>query len=228
MSGEVLVADVPVEKAGAAVSEDAPIRIRGSESPYVGRGGEKMRGALDSFGIDPQGFVVLDVGSSTGGFTDCLLQAGARKSYAVDVGTNQLHSKLRSDNRVLVREQTHVADLKREDFDEDVNLIVVDVSFIGLQKILPMICSLGFKEAELLTLVKPQFELEPNLVEKGGVVKDSRLHQEALSAVKSVAEDLGLRVLGEAPSVIRGDKKGNQEYFLYLSGPKGPFAGEDT
>ncbi len=217
MSGNVLVADTPVEKAGAAVAEDAVIRLRGSESPFVGRGGEKMQGAIECFAIDPTGYTILDIGSSTGGFTDCLLQAGAKKSYAVDVGTNQLHVRLRSDPRVIVKEQTHVADLCPEDFQEKVDLIVVDVSFIGLQKVLPMIAALGLNEAKLLLLVKPQFELEPELIDKGGVVNDEELQLEALRRVKHVAEELGFGVLAEAASVIRGDKKGNQEYFLYLS-----------
>lgn len=216
LSGNVLVADTPVDKAGTLVRDDVPIRLRTQESRFVGRGGDKLAGALEAFQIFPEGWVVLDIGASTGGFTDCLLQSGAKKSYAVDVGTNQLHSRLRSDPRVKVLEQTHVNDLDRNTFSEHIDLVVADLSFIGLQKVLPHIAALIFSPCQLLLLVKPQFELEPEHVEKGGVVRSESLQLEAVRRVCSVAESLGFNVVGSAPSVLRGDKKGNQEYFVCL------------
>lgn len=216
MAGQVLVNDVPAEKAGAPVKSDAEIRIRGELSPYVGRGGEKLLGALEHFAISPQGHVALDVGASTGGFTDCMLQKGAVKVYAVDVGYNQLDEKLRRDERVVVMEQVHAKDLTREHFEPLPDFVSVDVSFISAKKILDSLARFLPMESLVVVLVKPQFEVGPEHVEKGGVVKDEAKQKAAVEAVVGHGAKLGFRSLGVSPSVLRGAKKGNQEYFALL------------
>lgn len=217
LRGDVLIADVPFDKPGTRVPPDADIRIRGELSRYVSRGGDKLEGALKAHGIDPQGKVALDIGSSTGGFTDCLLQCGARVVYAVDVGTNQLAEKLRHDPRVKLFEQFHVKDLTREMFEEPPVLATVDVSFIGLRKIIPFIADVMGASWEMLLLVKPQFELEREQIGKGGVVRSSELQLEAVTLVADYVRHLGFHVNGHSASVLKGGKKGNQEYFLYVS-----------
>lgn len=221
MAGQVLVNDTPFEKAGAIVATDAPIRIRGDLQKYVGRGGDKLAGALAHFAIDVRDIVAIDVGSSTGGFTDCLLQNGAKQVYAVDVGQNQLATKLRRDPRVVVMEETHVKDISAELFSPQPTLATIDVSFIGLRKVLPFVLAVLPSRGQLICLVKPQFELGPEYVQKGGVVPGE---QEQLLAVKLVEDFLreqGWKVVGTCPSALRGEKSGNQEYFIYTvnSGP---------
>ncbi|MBW2391631.1 MAG: TlyA family RNA methyltransferase [Deltaproteobacteria bacterium] len=171
MTGSVLVDDVPVDKAGATVKPDARIRIKGELRRFVSRGGDKLAGALDDLGVDPSGLYCLDIGASTGGFSDCLLQRGARGVVALDVGHSQLHDKIRRDSRVHVLEKTNARDLAPEHLPEPVDLVVVDVSFISIKLLLPPIAAVA-PDAELLLMVKPQFEVGREQVGKGGVVRD--------------------------------------------------------
>jgi 23S rRNA (cytidine1920-2'-O)/16S rRNA (cytidine1409-2'-O)-methyltransferase len=221
MAGAVLVADRPVTKPGAEVAEDADIRLRGPDSPYVSRGGEKLAGALEAFALDVWGTVALDVGASTGGFTDCLLQRGARRVIAVDVGYGQLAWKLRQDPRVVVRERTNARSLEAGMLPEIPDLAVIDVSFISLATVLPAVAAAVKPGGTIVALVKPQFEVGRGRVGKGGVVREPALRAEAVASARAVAERLGLAVRGEAESVLPGPK-GNREVFLWLSGsPRG-------
>jgi 23S rRNA (cytidine1920-2'-O)/16S rRNA (cytidine1409-2'-O)-methyltransferase len=217
LAGEVLVNDAPVEKAGAMVVGEAAIRLRSAPQRFVGRGGEKIDPLFDSFDISLEGLVALDVGASTGGFTDCMLQRGAAKVYAVDVGYNQLDHRLRSDSRVVAMERTHAKDMVPSMFDPPPCFATIDVSFIGVCKILQFVTLVLQCPAQLLILVKPQFELEREYVGKGGVVRDPKHQQLAVDLVSQEAEKLGFAVRGSEPSPLRGEKKGNQEYFLYLA-----------
>lgn len=216
MAGLVLLNDAPAEKPGLRVSEDADLRLRGEVSRYVGRGGDKLEPALSHFKVDPEGKIAIDLGASTGGFTDCLLQHGAKLVYAVDVGTNQLAHRLRIDPRVRVMEQTHAKELKSEQFDPQPVLATVDVSFIGLRKVLPYLFPLLAKRCEALALVKPQFELEPSFIEKGGVVTREEDQLKAVQLVEQSVKGAGFTVCGIEPAKLRGGKKGNQEYFVYF------------
>jgi len=213
LAGDVLVDEAPVDKPGSMVRADAEIRLRRPQKSFVGRGGEKLRGAIDALGLDPSGLRVLDVGASTGGFTDCLLQRGALAVTALDVGKGQLDWKLYSDPRVLVIEGVNARYLDPRDFPEPFDLATLDLSFISLTKVLPAIVPLVKPEGMLLMLVKPQFELSPSDIERGGLVRDEGKHREAIASVARAAEGLGLRVDGVVPSPIRG-ATGNQEYFL--------------
>jgi len=213
LAGEVLVDEALVDKPGSMVRTNAEIRLRRPLKNFVGRGGEKLQGALDGLGVDPAGLSVLDVGASTGGFTDCLLQRGARAVTALDVGKGQLDWKLYSDPRVRVVEGVNARYLDPEDFPEPFDLATLDLAFISLAKVLPAIIPLVKPEGILLMLVKPQFELSPSDIERGGLVRDEGKHREAIASVRRAAEDLGLRVDGVVPSRVRG-AAGNQEYFL--------------
>ncbi len=217
-TGVVLVNDTPIEKPGTLVDSEANLRLRGGQSPFVGRGGEKLSGALDAFELDLDGVVALDVGSSTGGFTDCMLQRGASRVYAVDVGTNQLAHKLRTDDRVVVLERLNAKSLSADMFDPQPTFATVDVSFIGLTKVIEPIIGVLAAPFTVVALVKPQFELAPEFVAKGGVVKDPELQIRAVRQVQDFAKALGLSVSKGEPSVIKGSKKGNQEYFVCLRG----------
>lgn len=225
-AGRVLVDDAPAEKPGARVPADASLRLRGGERRFVSRGGEKLAGALEDLGVDPAGRVCLDVGASTGGFTDCLLQAGARRVVAVDVGYGQLDLRLRGDARVTVLERTNARHLQAAQLPPDVDLVTVDVSFISLRLLLPRLRERA-PGAELLLLVKPQFEVGRRRVGKGGVVRDDALRQEAVASVCEVAVGLGYTPAGEAESRLAGPK-GNREIFLLLRPPdrsgRGPAA----
>jgi len=212
MAGHVLVNDAPVTKSGQKVSEDAVIRVKGEDHPYVGRGGVKLAGALDHFKIESKDKICADIGSSTGGFTDCLLQRGAVKVYAVDVGTNQLAWKLRQDPRVVVMEKTHVKDLQVSHFSDTPTLIVIDCSFISLTRVLPELARWVAPNTTVLALIKPQFEVGPDKIGKGGIVKDDDAQKEAIDTVLSVATDLGWSVVGVCDSPITGTD-GNREYF---------------
>jgi 23S rRNA (cytidine1920-2'-O)/16S rRNA (cytidine1409-2'-O)-methyltransferase len=213
LAGEVLVDEAPFDKPGSLVRADAEIRLRRPQKSFVGRGGEKLQGTLDAFGLDPAGLTVLDVGASTGGFTDCLLQQGATSVTALDVGRGQLDWKLYSDPRVRVIEGVNARYLDPKDFPEPFDLATIDLSFISLTKVLPAVAPLVKPGGMLLMLVKPQFELSPSDVERGGLVRDERKHLQAVASVSSSAQSLGLSVEGVVPSVIRG-ASGNQEYFL--------------
>ncbi|MBN2716688.1 MAG: TlyA family RNA methyltransferase [Deltaproteobacteria bacterium] len=215
MAGQVLVDDTAVTKAGTLVSRVAAIRIRGEQNPYVSRGGLKMAGALDLLHIDVSQKIVLDIGASTGGFTDCCLQKGALKSYAVDVGTNQLVYSLRTDARVVSYEQTNARDITPELFDPPPNFAVIDVSFISITKLLQPVVDCLSASADILAMVKPQFEVGKDKVGKGGVVRSDADRMAAVEKVKACAIELGLEVIAQAESVISGPK-GNREVFVHF------------
>ena len=214
MAGVVLVDERRIEKPSESVRSDAEIRIKGqnAESRYVGRGGLKLEAALHHFQIVPSGYDCLDVGSSTGGFTDCLLQQGAASVVAIDVGTNQLDWKLRSDPRVNVRENVNARELKASDFDHLFDLIVMDVSFISVTKILGGLVDLLKQEGSIVVLIKPQFEVGKGEVGKGGIVRDPEKHEQVVGDVNSFAEKCGLTTVGTIPSPITG-AEGNIEFL---------------
>lgn len=215
LAGEVLVDGRRVDKAGALVETTAEIEIRG-RSPYVSRGGEKLAHALDDFGVPVRGRICIDVGASTGGFTDCLLQRGATRVYAVDVGSGQLDDKLRRDNRVVVMENTNARGLDPRIFGDKPSLAVVDVAFISLEKVLPAVFGVLERVGETVALVKPQFEAGREAVGKGGVVRDPAQHRAVVSRLARYSILRGWHVLGVTASPLRGPK-GNREFFLHLS-----------
>lgn len=215
MAGAVLVGEQRVEKPSETFPPDAPLRVRGAEDPaarYVGRGGLKMERALKEFGLDVEGMTCLDVGASTGGFTDCLLQHGARRVVAVDVGHNQIDWRLRSDARVEVREGVNARHLRPEDFDEKFDLVVMDMSFISATKVLPAVVPLLKDEGRAVVLVKPQFEVGRGEVGKGGIVSDPAQHARVVEEVNAAARALGLQVGGVIESPITG-ADGNREFL---------------
>ncbi len=214
LAGQVMVDRQKAAKAGQLVDPAAAIEVR-QKLPYVSRAGAKLAAALDHWAIDVRDRVCLDVGSSTGGFTDCLLQRGARRVYAIDAGTAQLDWKLRNDPRVVVREKTNARYLRPEDFPEPMDLVVCDVSFISATMILPVLPGLLREGGEMVILVKPQFELEREQVGKGGVVRDTALREQACRRVSAAAEALGFHC-GILPSPVLG-AEGNQEYLLYAA-----------
>jgi 23S rRNA (cytidine1920-2'-O)/16S rRNA (cytidine1409-2'-O)-methyltransferase len=214
MAGEVRVGDAVVSKASVLVGGDAQVAVD-ARSPYVGRGGWKLEGALDHFGIDPTDQTALDIGASTGGFTDCLLQRGAVKVYAIDVGHGQLAWKIRNDPRVIVREKLNARFLKRSDVPEPIGLCVIDVSFISLTLILPPAFELVTPQSVILALIKPQFELQASDVAHGGIVRESALHEKAQNKVRDFTLEAGHTVMGLVPSRITGTD-GNQEFFICI------------
>ena len=214
LAGLVLVNEQKIDKAGASVPDDAEIRLLGQEHPYVGRGGMKLEKALREFRVEVADTIAIDVGASTGGFTDCLLQHGAKTVYAVDVGYGQLAWKLVNDPRVVNRERVNVRGLSPADFDESFDLAVIDLSFISLRKVLTPICSLLKPGADVIALVKPQFEVGKGEVGKGGVVKSAEQHQRVLQEVQEHAASIGLAVQGVIESPIKG-AKGNTEFLLH-------------
>jgi len=214
LAGSVLVDDVPVDKAGSLVTSDARVRIKGDSQRYVSRGGLKLEGALEFFSVDVIDVVALDVGVSTGGFTDCLLQRGARTVYAVDVGYGQLAWRLRRDERVKVRERTNIRTVSSGCFDEVIDCAVIDVSFISLRIVLPCVVPLIKDDGFILALIKPQFEAGRADVGKGGVVRDPHVHDRVLTEVAAGASELGMNVIGTCASPLRGPS-GNREFFLY-------------
>jgi 23S rRNA (cytidine1920-2'-O)/16S rRNA (cytidine1409-2'-O)-methyltransferase len=213
LAGEVEVDQQRADKAGSILPETAHIEVHSRQQKYASRGGMKLEGALADFQISAAGKTCLDIGASTGGFTDCLLQNGAARVYAVDVNTDQLAWKLRGDARV-VRIEKNARELLAQDLPEPVDLAVADVSFISATKILAGAAECAAAGADLLILVKPQFELERQDVGKGGIVREKALHEKAIASVRSAMERLGLGVLGVAPSHLPG-AEGNQEYFLH-------------
>jgi 23S rRNA (cytidine1920-2'-O)/16S rRNA (cytidine1409-2'-O)-methyltransferase len=215
LAGRVFVNEQRVDKAGQAVPKDAQVRVAEPERRYVSRGGEKLAGALDELGLSPAGKLCLDLGASTGGFTDCLLQRGASRVVAVDVGYGQLDTRLRDDPRVRVLERTNARYLTPADVPEAVDLVTVDVSFISATLLLPRIAEVA-PRAELLVMVKPQFEVGRERVGKGGVVRDDADRAGAVMGVRAAAEGLGYVARGEAESRLPGPK-GNREVFLWLS-----------
>ena len=213
LAGNVLVNGQKMEKPGTQIASDARIEIIGEALPYVSRGGMKLQGALEDFQVSPQGKICLDVGSSTGGFTDCLLQNGAARVFAVDVSVDQLDWKLRQDIRVTAIER-NARYLRAEDIPERPTVITMDVSFISVAKVLPAVVPVAAPAADFLILIKPQFELEKGEIGKGGIVRDAALHQKAIERVQSAAAACSLELLGISPSRLPGTE-GNQEFFLH-------------
>lgn len=214
LAGRILVDDVPVDKCGARVAPDAMLRLRGGVRRFVSRGGEKLVGALEDLRVDPRGLSCLDIGASTGGFTDCLLQAGARRVIAVDVGYGQLAQSLRDDPRVAILEKTNARYLEADRLPWSVDLVVVDVSFISIRLLLARLAAIA-PGVPMLLMVKPQFELAREKVGKGGVVREDRDRHEAVECVCEVARELGYVERGRAPSRLHGPK-GNREIFLHI------------
>ena len=213
MAGAVFSGERKLAKAGEMLAEDAPLEVRGKDHPWVSRGGIKLDHGLTHFGFDVTGAVALDVGSSTGGFTDVLLSRGAARVYAVDVGTNQLAWKLRQDPRVVVLEQTNARYLTREQVSDPIDVVVCDASFISLAKVLEAPLKLARPGARLVALVKPQFEAGRNEVGKGGVVRNPAVHERVCTETKGWIETQGWTVLGVTPSPITGPE-GNVEFLL--------------
>jgi 23S rRNA (cytidine1920-2'-O)/16S rRNA (cytidine1409-2'-O)-methyltransferase len=213
-AGQVTVDKKLTDKAGAMVEDSCIIEIKES-CRFVSRGGYKLEEALRFFSIDPSGLVCLDIGASSGGFADCLLQHGAAKIYAVDVGYGQLAWELRQDPRVVVMERTNARYLKTEDFDELPDLAVVDASFISLKLLIPPLLHLFHDKISIIALIKPQFEVGRGKVGKGGVVRDPALHQEVIDGIIGFCETLGLINSGVTPSPILGPK-GNKEFLIHL------------
>ena len=215
LAGEVTVKEQVITKPGTKVDDALPINVK-NKPKYVSRGGLKLEGALQAFPVPVEGKVCLDIGSSTGGFTDCLLQNGAARVHAVDVGTNQLVWKLRTDPRVIVKEQFNARYMTPEDLGEKVQLIVSDVSFISLTKILPAAYSCLQEDGDMLVLIKPQFELQPEDIGPGGIVRDPALHQRAVDKIHDfVVNELHREWMGVADSPIKG-MEGNKEFLAWL------------
>jgi 23S rRNA (cytidine1920-2'-O)/16S rRNA (cytidine1409-2'-O)-methyltransferase len=218
LAGQVRVNGVKADKAGAQVSCDARVEIAGEALRYASRAGLKLEGALEDFSLSPLDCVCMDVGSSTGGFTDCLLQNGARKVFAIDVTIDQLDWKLRRDPRVVTLEK-NARYLEPEDIDEPAEFVTVDVSFISVSKILSAVVALAAPKADFVVLVKPQFELEKRDVGKGGIVREAALHNKAIDRVTEAAAAAGLEIDGVRPSRVAG-AEGNQEFFLHARRPR--------
>ncbi len=214
MAGDVYVDGQRVDKAGTKIDVDAEIEVRGG-IPYVSRGGLKLQAALDAFEYDCNNKVVIDVGASTGGFTDCVLQRGAARVYAVDVGYGQLAWKLRQDDRVIVIERTNIRHMKPDAIDEACDLAVIDCSFISLELVLPNTLNFLKPHADVITLVKPQFEAGPENVGKGGVVRDEDARHEAIEKVVETARELGLHVVDRVDSPVHGPA-GNVEHLIWF------------
>jgi 23S rRNA (cytidine1920-2'-O)/16S rRNA (cytidine1409-2'-O)-methyltransferase len=213
LAGIVLVGEERVDKAGAPVAQDAEIRLLAEDHPYVSRGGLKLKGALDHFGISVRDLICLDVGASTGGFTDCLLQEGAAKVYAVDVGYGQLAWRLRQDRRVVSLERTNIRYFSGQGLDDPIDFATIDASFISLKLVVPAVIRLTGEHAAILALVKPQFEVGRQEVQKRGVVKNPSLHARVLEEMKTFFQSLDLDVRGLVESTLRGPA-GNREFFM--------------
>ncbi len=215
MAGQVVVGDHTADKAGHQVSVDLEIRIKGTAMPFVSRGGLKLEKGLDFFCIKVEGRTAIDVGASTGGFTDCLLQRGASTVYAVDVGYGQLAWKLREDPRVVVMEKTNIRYLQPEQLDPLPDLAVIDASFISLNLVLPSTLLLLSRPSEVVALIKPQFEVGKGAVGKGGIVRNQKLHEEVLRKMEILVENLGAELLGICESPVKG-ADGNREFLMGL------------
>jgi 23S rRNA (cytidine1920-2'-O)/16S rRNA (cytidine1409-2'-O)-methyltransferase len=216
LAGCVFSGEQRVDKPGALLPEDAPLSVRG-QARFVSRGGDKLDAALDALSIDVAGRVCLDIGASTGGFGDCLLQRGARRVYAVDVGHGQLAHKLRADPRVVVRERTNARFLQASDFPEPIELVVVDASFIGLGKLLPAIARVLSERGQLLALVKPQFEAGREQARRArGVIRDPETRNAAIASARDATLAHGFQLLGECDSCLPGPK-GNLEHFIHAA-----------
>ncbi|MDR0800352.1 MAG: TlyA family RNA methyltransferase [Endomicrobium sp.] len=214
MSGNIFVNNQVQYKAGTLVGEEDLVEVKNT-NPYVSRGGLKLESALKTLAIDVEGYICLDIGASTGGFTDCLLQKGAAKVYAIDVGSRQLHYKLRQDKRVINIENVNFRYFDGFLLKDNIDFATIDVSFISLDKILPVAYKSISKNGFVLAMIKPQFELEPSEVKKG-IVRDEKLRQKAVNKIKKVASDLGFEIISETDSALKGPK-GNLEHFVFLS-----------
>jgi len=214
ISGSVMVNGIIVDKAGTQVRHDADLTLT-EKMPYVSRGGLKLAHAIQEFTPSLQDKVAMDIGASTGGFTDCLLQYGVRKVYAVDVGYGQIDLKLRNDSRVVVLEKTNIRYLERDAVHDEIDIATIDVSFISLLKVIPKAMDFLKSQGEIIALIKPQFEAERKQIGKGGVVKDEVVRLEVVENIKSAFGKMGLTVLGTTTSPIKGPK-GNVEYLIYL------------
>ena len=214
LAGRVFSGETRVDKAGQLLAEDAPLEVRGRDHPWVGRGGLKLAHGLDRFAIDPEGLACLDIGASTGGFTDVLLTLGAAKVFAVDVGHGQLAWKLRNDPRVVVLERTNARHLTGTEVPEPIDLVTCDASFIGLETVLPAPLALTAPGARLVALIKPQFEVGKGQVGTGGVVRDPELHGQVCARIEAwLGAQAGWRVLGLTESPILGPE-GNKEFLI--------------
>ncbi|HXX80328.1 MAG TPA: TlyA family RNA methyltransferase [Thermodesulfovibrionales bacterium] len=218
MEGDVFVNGIPVTKAGSLVNSDVHIELKGDGIAYVSRGGLKLEAALLHFGIHLEGLIAMDIGSSTGGFTDCMLKKGARKVYCIDVGYGQLAWPLRKDPRVVLLERTNIRYLEKEKIHDMIDIATIDVSFISLKNVLPKVTELVKEGGEILALVKPQFEVGKGEVGKGGIVREEQKRMAALGSIREFAEGLGLTTEGVFQSPVPG-QKGNREYFLLLRRP---------
>ena len=227
MAGQVYVNGQKADKPGASYEETVQIEVRGVTCPYVSRGGLKLEKALRDFGVKPEGFVCSDSGASTGGFTDCLLQQGAKKVFAIDVGYGQLDWKIRSDERVVVMERTNIRYVTPEDLGEPLDLSVIDVSFISLKIVLPTIKNLLKPTGQVLCLIKPQFEAGKEKVGKKGVVREPEIHQEVLDSFVQTVTDLGFTILGLTFSPVKGPE-GNIEFLGHLTLEDKPGITPDT
>ena len=215
LAGDVAVDGKRIDKPGIQIDVEARLQLRGGDSSYVSRGGDKLEGALRAFAVDPRGMVVMDVGASTGGFTDCVLQKGAEKVYTVDVGYGQLAWRLRKDPRVVNLERRNIRYLRREEVKEEMDLVLIDTSFISIEKFLPNLLAFLKRGGAILGLIKPQFEVGRGEVGKGGVVRDEALHKRVIDRISDFSRGLGLKVLGVTESPLLGPK-GNKEFFIYL------------
>lgn len=218
MEGKVTVNGRPVTKAGELVGGDAQIDIKGEDIPYVSRGGLKLEAALKHFAISVDGRTAMDVGSSTGGFTDVMLKQGARMVYCIDVGYGQLAWKLRQDQRVVLLERTNIRFLERERIPDAIDIATIDVSFISLNKVMPKVVEFLREKGEIVALIKPQFEVGKGEVGKGGIVTDAVKRQAAVDRVRGELESMGLQIRGIIESPILG-QKGNIEYLIYCIKP---------
>jgi 23S rRNA (cytidine1920-2'-O)/16S rRNA (cytidine1409-2'-O)-methyltransferase len=218
LAGKVFSGERRIDKAGDQLASDAPLSVKGQEHPYVSRGGVKLAGALDAFGIAPSGIVAADFGASTGGFTDCLLMRGATRVYAIDVGWGQLHERLRQDARVVVMERTNARHLSAGSLPEPLDWIVIDASFIGLGKLLPAAKELLRAGGVVVALIKPQFEVGREAVGKRGVVRDRTARSTAIARTVEEAVALGFEAIAQADCVIAGPQ-GNLEHFVWLTKP---------
>ena len=229
MSGIVYVGGQKAESPGQSYPEDSEIEVRGKKLPFVSRGGLKLQKAIEYFGIDPKDKVVMDIGESTGGFTDCLLQHGAKKVYAVDVGYGQLAWSIRTDPRVVCMERCNIRYVTPEQIGEPLDMAVTDVSFISLKLVLPVAKSLMHGNGEAVALIKPQFEAGKEKVGKKGVVRDPKVHQEVIQEILDFSKGIGFGIKGLTFSPIKGPE-GNIEFLVYLScrGESGEFSAEDV
>ena len=222
MAGKILVDGQKVDKAGTLVAPDAEIRVLGEELPFVSRGGLKLQKALDVFRINMSGRIAADVGASTGGFTDCMLQHGAKRVYAIDVGYGQLAWKLRSDTRVVNMERTNIRNVTRENFFYELpDFASIDVAFISLEKVLPVVFDVLIDSGEVVALIKPQFEAGREHVGKKGVVRDKKIHAAVIERVLNFAAEIGFTVRGLSFSPVKGPE-GNIEYLAHLSKVNAP------